>query len=123
MVSRHLQGAMEGGFMGRTNKLVDGCYSFWQGGLFPLLQRLWPDYLAQTRIPGAPIHHHSTCLAIHLGIAKCHRDPQYPLLPPLCPYELAQTRMPDTWPSDARMYSCIWARDLSHRVQHAAWLA
>ena len=22
---------------GRTNKLVDGCYSFWQGGVFPLL--------------------------------------------------------------------------------------
>ena len=40
--------------MGRTNKLVDGCYSFWQGGLFPLLQHVWPDYLAQTRIPGAP---------------------------------------------------------------------
>ena len=31
------QGAVEGGFMGRTNKLVDGCYSFWQGGAFPLL--------------------------------------------------------------------------------------
>jgi len=28
----------EGGFQGRTNKLVDGCYSFWQGGSFPLLQ-------------------------------------------------------------------------------------
>ena len=28
----------EGGFQGRSNKLVDGCYSFWQGGLFPLLQ-------------------------------------------------------------------------------------
>ena len=27
----------EGGFQGRTNKLVDGCYSFWQGGSFPLL--------------------------------------------------------------------------------------
>lgn len=27
----------EGGFQGRTNKLVDGCYSFWQGALFPLL--------------------------------------------------------------------------------------
>ena len=26
--------------MGRTNKLVDGCYSYWQGGLFPLLQSL-----------------------------------------------------------------------------------
>jgi protein farnesyltransferase subunit beta len=24
------QGAVEGGFQGRTNKLVDGCYSFWQ---------------------------------------------------------------------------------------------
>ncbi|KAL1924243.1 uncharacterized protein VTP21DRAFT_7278 [Calcarisporiella thermophila] len=28
----------EGGFQGRTNKLVDGCYSFWQGGVFPLLE-------------------------------------------------------------------------------------
>lgn len=40
--------------MGRTNKLVDGCYSFWQGGLFPLLQTLLPDYLAQTSIPFMP---------------------------------------------------------------------
>jgi protein farnesyltransferase subunit beta len=28
---------VEGGFNGRTNKLVDGCYSFWQGGAFPLM--------------------------------------------------------------------------------------
>ncbi|XP_011707188.1 PREDICTED: protein farnesyltransferase subunit beta isoform X2 [Wasmannia auropunctata] len=28
---------LEGGFQGRTNKLVDGCYSFWQGGTFPLI--------------------------------------------------------------------------------------
>jgi prenyltransferase beta subunit len=34
------QGWAEGGFNGRTNKLVDGCYSFWQGGLFALLQQL-----------------------------------------------------------------------------------
>ena len=27
----------EGGFQGRSNKLVDGCYSFWQGGMFPLV--------------------------------------------------------------------------------------
>ena len=47
-----LQGQIEGGFMGRTDKLVDGCYSFWQGGIFPLLQRVWPEYLAQTQIPG-----------------------------------------------------------------------
>ena len=28
---------LEGGFQGRTNKLVDGCYSFWQGASFPLI--------------------------------------------------------------------------------------
>ncbi|EOY02378.1 Prenyltransferase family protein isoform 2 [Theobroma cacao] len=31
---------VEAGFQGRTNKLVDGCYSFWQGGVFALLKRL-----------------------------------------------------------------------------------
>ncbi|XP_073495020.1 protein farnesyltransferase subunit beta [Phyllobates terribilis] len=29
----------EGGFQGRCNKLVDGCYSFWQAGLMPLIHR------------------------------------------------------------------------------------
>lgn len=28
--------AIEGGFNGRTNKVVDNCYSFWQGALFRL---------------------------------------------------------------------------------------
>lgn len=31
---------VECGFQGRTNKLVDGCYSFWQGGVAALIQRL-----------------------------------------------------------------------------------
>jgi protein farnesyltransferase subunit beta len=30
----------EGGFQGRTNKLVDGCYSFWQGSLVQVTQML-----------------------------------------------------------------------------------
>ena len=30
--------SLEGGFAGRTNKLVDGCYSFWQGGVGCLLE-------------------------------------------------------------------------------------
>eukprot|EP00811_Abedinium_folium_P032270 NODE_5336_length_1781_cov_12.019952.p1 GENE.NODE_5336_length_1781_cov_12.019952~~NODE_5336_length_1781_cov_12.019952.p1 ORF type:complete len:449 (+),score=104.52 NODE_5336_length_1781_cov_12.019952:191-1537(+) len=33
----HRQMQVEGGFQGRTNKLVDSCYSFWQGALFALL--------------------------------------------------------------------------------------
>jgi protein farnesyltransferase subunit beta len=32
--------AFEGGFQGRTNKLVDGCYSFWVGALLPLIQAI-----------------------------------------------------------------------------------
>mmetsp|Transcript_14851 Transcript_14851/g.35735 ORF Transcript_14851/g.35735 Transcript_14851/m.35735 type:complete len:462 (-) Transcript_14851:91-1476(-) len=32
----------EGGFQGRTNKLVDGCYSFWQGGAVAVLDG-WYD--------------------------------------------------------------------------------
>lgn len=28
---------LEGGFQGRTNKLVDACYSFWQGAIFPIV--------------------------------------------------------------------------------------
>lgn len=31
------QMSYEGGFQGRTNKLVDACYSHWVGGTFPLL--------------------------------------------------------------------------------------
>ncbi|RUP43035.1 hypothetical protein BC936DRAFT_137752, partial [Jimgerdemannia flammicorona] len=30
--------SLEGGFQGRCNKLVDGCYSFWVGGVFPLIE-------------------------------------------------------------------------------------
>ena len=32
------QSAPEGGFNGRTNKLVDGCYSHWVGGCWPLIE-------------------------------------------------------------------------------------
>ena len=31
------QMTIEGGFQGRTNKLVDSCYSFWQGSVFNML--------------------------------------------------------------------------------------
>lgn len=31
------QMSYEGGFQGRANKLVDSCYSFWVGSLFPLM--------------------------------------------------------------------------------------
>jgi len=45
---------LEGGFQGRTNKLVDGCYSFWQGGIFPLLHKMYsesPDPSVRASLP------------------------------------------------------------------------
>eukprot|EP00301_Raphidiophrys_heterophryoidea_P019654 c4542_g1_i2.p1 GENE.c4542_g1_i2~~c4542_g1_i2.p1 ORF type:complete len:258 (-),score=56.73 c4542_g1_i2:161-934(-) len=41
------QMSLEGGFQGRTNKLVDGCYSWWQGGLFPLLHLATKNHTSQ----------------------------------------------------------------------------
>lgn len=31
---------LEGGFQGRTNKLVDACYSFWMGGTFAIINAI-----------------------------------------------------------------------------------
>lgn len=40
-----------GGFKGRTNKLVDGCYSWWVGGCFPLLESLGVVVEPTTGVP------------------------------------------------------------------------
>jgi protein farnesyltransferase subunit beta len=33
-----MQQTQEGGFAGRTNKLVDACYSWWVGGCWSLIE-------------------------------------------------------------------------------------
>lgn len=40
----------EGGFQGRTNKLVDGCYSFWVGALLPLISAVQKQESARRNI-------------------------------------------------------------------------
>ncbi|XP_051147856.1 protein farnesyltransferase subunit beta isoform X2 [Andrographis paniculata] len=42
---------IECGFQGRTNKLVDGCYSFWQGGVGAIIQRLHSTINKQLGLP------------------------------------------------------------------------
>jgi len=37
--------SLEGGFNGRTNKVVDSCYTFWQGSIFDLLKKTSDKYL------------------------------------------------------------------------------
>ena len=45
------QMAYEGGFQGRANKLVDSCYTFWQGAAFPLISEIArrPEYASILR--------------------------------------------------------------------------
>merc|ERR1712113_290426 len=45
------QMAAEGGFQGRTNKLVDSCYSFWQGAIFPLLHEAFRQNGTEVILP------------------------------------------------------------------------
>ncbi|KAH9816182.1 terpenoid cyclases/protein prenyltransferase alpha-alpha toroid [Melampsora americana] len=41
-----------GGFRGRTNKLVDGCYAWWCGGLFPVIEHLIEEEINQSKLDG-----------------------------------------------------------------------
>ncbi|XP_004489283.1 protein farnesyltransferase subunit beta [Cicer arietinum] len=76
----------ECGFQGRTNKLVDGCYSFWQGGAVVLLQRLHSfideqlaealqfftisDVVPEDKESLAGTSSHSTCRIRHEGMSE-----------------------------------------------------
>lgn len=56
------QYAPEGGFSGRTNKLVDGCYSHWVGGCWPLIEAALAgdrgDHVPPLGIDEQPGHKH-----------------------------------------------------------------
>jgi protein farnesyltransferase subunit beta len=41
---------LEGGFQGRTNKLVDACYSFWQGGAAAIIRLIELELLGETHV-------------------------------------------------------------------------
>lgn len=49
-----LQGGVEGGFAGRTNKLVDGCYSYWIGATLTILNLMLPEILGAMRGAAGP---------------------------------------------------------------------
>uniref|UniRef100_A0A9I9ELF7 Prenyltransferase alpha-alpha toroid domain-containing protein n=1 Tax=Cucumis melo TaxID=3656 RepID=A0A9I9ELF7_CUCME len=68
------QASLECGFQGRTNKLVDGCYSFWQGAVCSLLKRLSLDIDEQSVQPyareGSSFNDLSTALFSSSQMAK-----------------------------------------------------
>ena len=47
------QYAPEGGLSGRSNKLVDGCYSHWVGGCWPFIEAALPEPCPQAHLNGA----------------------------------------------------------------------
>ncbi|KAI0133604.1 prenyltransferase and squalene oxidase [Xylariales sp. AK1849] len=53
------QYAPEGGFSGRTNKLVDGCYSHWVGACWPLIQASLGQSPESAPESGSPRNSHS----------------------------------------------------------------
>ncbi|KAK2768516.1 CAAX farnesyltransferase (FTase) subunit beta [Arachnomyces sp. PD_36] len=65
------QYAPEGGFSGRTNKLVDGCYSHWVGSCFPLIQAALVG--TQPQLGGAlppPLYHQEGLVRYILGCCQ-----------------------------------------------------
>ncbi|KAL5974246.1 hypothetical protein ACLOJK_030910 [Asimina triloba] len=68
---------VECGFQGRTNKLVDGCYSFWQGGALALLQRLSSLVDKQLKLPSAEemkVQNESTCNVAATNLSEVESD-------------------------------------------------
>lgn len=62
------QMSLEGGFSGRAGKLVDGCYSFWQGAEFPLVEAVKEQVGAKT--PAAVLFDRSALSAYILGCCQ-----------------------------------------------------
>mmetsp|Transcript_56157 Transcript_56157/g.130767 ORF Transcript_56157/g.130767 Transcript_56157/m.130767 type:complete len:420 (-) Transcript_56157:68-1327(-) len=68
----HRQMAMEGGFQGRTNKLVDSCYSFWQGAIFPLLHEAFRQKGEEVALPSTHLWFAPNPLQTYVFLACQH---------------------------------------------------
>lgn len=64
------QYAPEGGFSGRTNKLVDGCYSHWVGSCWPLIQAALHDMQPESEEPPPPLFHREGLTRYILGCCQ-----------------------------------------------------
>mmetsp|Transcript_53966 Transcript_53966/g.144566 ORF Transcript_53966/g.144566 Transcript_53966/m.144566 type:complete len:420 (-) Transcript_53966:34-1293(-) len=68
----HRQMGLEGGFAGRTNKLVDSCYSFWQGAVFPLLREAFRQQGEEAALPAAHLWFAPSPLQTYVFLACQH---------------------------------------------------
>mmetsp|Transcript_31553 Transcript_31553/g.71699 ORF Transcript_31553/g.71699 Transcript_31553/m.71699 type:complete len:420 (-) Transcript_31553:123-1382(-) len=70
----HRQMGVEGGFQGRTNKLVDSCYSFWQGAIFPLLHEAFRQKGSDVALPGSHLWFAPSPLQTYVFLACQHHS-------------------------------------------------
>lgn len=70
----HRQMGLEGGFQGRTNKLVDSCYSFWQGAIFPLLHEAFRQEGADVCLPDKHLWFSQRPLQTYVFLACQHHN-------------------------------------------------
>jgi len=68
----HRQMSVEGGFQGRTNKLVDSCYSFWQGAIFPLLHEAFRQQGVDVALPDSHLWFAPSPLQTYVFLACQH---------------------------------------------------
>mmetsp|Transcript_62178 Transcript_62178/g.181514 ORF Transcript_62178/g.181514 Transcript_62178/m.181514 type:complete len:421 (+) Transcript_62178:72-1334(+) len=68
----HRQMGLEGGFQGRTNKLVDSCYSFWQGAIFPLLHEAFRQKGEDMELPSTHLWFAPNPLQTYVFLACQH---------------------------------------------------
>ena len=101
----HRQMEVEGGFSGRCNKLVDSCYSFWQGGTALLLEHirrgrvnLGPPSAADAAA-SAPVWTVGTA-----HVPRCRREP-----PAGCAYRLPGATVVPVDHSPSEVYPAVRA--------------
>lgn len=70
----HRQMPLEGGFQGRTNKLVDSCYSFWQGAIFPLLHEAFRQQGTDMALPERHLWFAPSPLQTYVFLACQHQS-------------------------------------------------
>ena len=87
-----MQGAESelGGFRGRTNKLVDGCYSWWVGGCFALLQSVGVGVGGVRHVPDVDAR-------ASAGIHDATPDGEWVDDDGACPCRVGITRLIMTW--------------------------
>ncbi|OQS03307.1 prenyltransferase [Thraustotheca clavata] len=133
------QMSVEGGYQGRTNKLVDGCYSFWQGAVPALIAQYTRGiYVSDRELhqryilmcgqqiegglrdkPGKPRDHYHSCYVLSGLSLSQHGDGQVPIVVAGSPDNLVKPTHPayNISPDKVLLIQAYWDNKASHRIE------